>query len=99
MRKLKNEYKELKEGIYQLLPINNKGEYANFNTNTGLILYCKRTSNALPLPSRLTFLEFERLLAQDKKVWLGKEYTEWRNKYPEVYNRLIDKVNNRELLN
>ena len=88
------EYKELKDGIFQLIPVNNKGEYANININTGLILYCKRNSNALPLPSRITILEFQKLLANDKKVWCGKEFIDWRNQNVEKYNIMIDKINN-----
>lgn len=93
----KNEFKEIREGVFQLKPINNKGEYANFNTNTGQILYCKRISNNLPLPSKINFLEFEKLISKDKKVWLSKEYLQFRNDNPEIYNKLIDKVNNLEI--
>lgn len=87
------EYKELRKGIYQLSPINSKGEYANINTNTGLILFCKRNSNLLPTPSKISFIEFEKLLSQDQKIWMGKEYIQWRNKHSEVYNIMIDKLN------
>ena len=91
-------YKELREGIFQLIPVNTKGEYANINTNTGMILYCKRTSNILPSQSKMSVLEFQKLLSKDKKVWCGKEFQEWRNINVDIYNTMIDKINNMELV-
>jgi len=92
------EFKELKEGIYQLIPVNRKGEYANINTNTGLILYCRRTSNLLPTQSKINVLTFQKLVSNDKRAWCAKEFFEWRNQYSEVYNRMIDRINNLELI-
>lgn len=91
-------YRELREGIFELIPINNKGEYANINTNTGLILYCKRHGNILPSLSQINVLEFGKILSRDKNIWCGKQYIEWRSQYPEVYNSMIDRINNLEIM-
>ncbi|NFH40735.1 hypothetical protein [Clostridium sporogenes] len=98
MKKLINNYKELKKGIYQLKPLNNKGEYANINTNTGIIIYYKKVTN-MPMPaSKITIKELEKKLNKNNAKWLLKDYKAWRQKYPEVYNNMIDKINQEDIL-
>lgn len=98
MRTLKTDYRELSiKGIYQLKAMNQKGEYANINTNTGVIIYYKKATN-MPMPSsKITIKELETELNKGNGKWLAKNYKAWREKYPEVYNFMIDKINKLEI--
>lgn len=93
MAKLINEFSELAPNIFQLISPNRKGEYANINFNTGMILYSKRTNTWLPAQNRISIQEFEKLMSDNKKLWLCKEFNQFRNTHTEVYNDYIDFVN------
>lgn len=97
MCNIKNTYKELKDGIYQLKSINKKGEYANINTNNGTIIYYKKVTNMPMNASRISVVEYEKLSNKNIEKWLSKDYIAWRNKYPQVYNNMIDRINNLEI--
>lgn len=93
-----NNYKEVGKGIYQLKVLNSKKEWANINTNTGMILYSANTGAKVPMPlSKMTIKRFETELSKGNARWLNKDYEAWRIKYPEVYNTMIDKINNLEI--
>ena len=98
MKLLKTDYRELKEGIYQLKAMNSKGEYANINVNTGMIIYCKKVCSMPMDASKINIKDFEKELSKNNIKWLAKNYIEWRKKYPEVYNKMLDRINNLELV-
>jgi len=98
MRKLLNTFSELKPNIFQLIALNQKGDYANINLNTGMILYSKRQDNWLPAQNKISIPEFEECMANNPKLWLCKEFIVFRNTHVEVYNDYVDRVNKMEII-
>jgi hypothetical protein len=90
-------FKELREGIYQLIALNSKGEYLNINTNTGYLLYCMRTANCpYALSSKISLLDYEKILSLESFGF--KQFTEWVAVHSDTYNIMIDKINKGEII-
>lgn len=80
----------------QLAKVNRKGEYININETTGQIVVCKRTSNALPIPSKTSVAQVRNMLFKGQQLdgWFMKYYKAWENDFAkkniDEYNRLIN---------
>ena len=86
-------YKELREGIYQLKPMNKKGEYANINTNNGTVVYYKKVTHMPMSACKMTIRELEAEINKGNAKWLKKEYLGFMTSMKEIYNEMIDKIN------
>lgn len=98
--KVKKEPKELKDGIYEIIPIHkiDEGhgeiydEYMNFNSNNGTIIYERRLGNLMPSPECIKISEY---LGMIKKTGIdniggGNKFMEFIMKYPGIYQTGLD---------
>ena len=86
-------YKELRKGIYQLKPMNKKGEYANINTNNGTIVYYKKVTSMPMSACKMTIRELEAEINKGNARWLKKEYIGFMTTMKDVYNDMVDRIN------
>lgn len=88
--------KELKPGIFELVPINRKSEYMNINTNNGTIIACVRVCELLPQAEILSLKEYSEQINKYglNNVFGAKQYQKFIMSNPQIYNQMIDNINN-----
>ena len=96
----KKEPKELKDGIYEIIPIHkiDEGhgkvydEYMNFNTNNGTIIYEKRLGNLTQSPEFIKIGEYIDVIERHgiENVDGSDKFIEFIMKYPDIYQMGLD---------
>lgn len=95
--------KELKDGIYEIIPVHRieekngeiYSEYMNFNSNNGTIIYEKRMGHLLPDPEIIKISEYQNMINKRgiNNIVGANEFKKFIHKYPEIY---IKGINNEE---
>lgn len=95
--------KELKDGIYEIIPVHRieekigevYSEYMNFNSNNGTIIYEKRMGHLLPNPETIKISEYQNMINKRgiDNIVGANEFEKFIHKYPEIY---IKGINNEE---
>lgn len=99
-KNIKKEPKELKEGIYEIIPIHkiNEGygeiydEYMNFNSNNGTIVYEKRLGNLTQSPEYIKIGEYIDDIEKHgiENIAGSDKFIEFIMKYPYIYQKGLD---------
>lgn len=107
--KVKKEPKELKDGIYEIIPIHkiDEGhgeiydEYMNFNSNNGTIIYEKRLGNLMLSPECIKIRQYSDMIEKSGIDNIGgaNKFIEFIMKYPGIYqigldNEFKDEIDN-----
>ena len=94
-RKQINSPKELKNGIFEIIPVRRieeglgeiYSEYMNFNSNNGTIIYEKSLGNLLPSPEIIEISKYQEMINKNgiENVGGAKEFERFIHKYPDIY--------------
>lgn len=105
--KIKKEPKELRRGIYEVIPIHKINEqygeiydeYMNLNSNNGTIIYEKRLGNLLPSPEQISIREYLDMIERSgvDNIEGANKFIEFIMKYPHIYQKALDNELNERL--
>jgi hypothetical protein len=62
-----------------------------------MILFAKRTGYLLPTQGMISIVDFTKLMNENPKIWLAKEYSEWCKIHSEKYSIMVEQMNNGEI--
>lgn len=103
----KKEYREIKEGIYEIVPIRKvKGkpgeiysEYMNFNCNNGTIIYDRVLGHCNPSADIIKISDYLKILNKSgsENIYGGVEFEKFMKKCPEIYMQGLKNESKEEL--